>query len=331
MNKIRWGLLSTARINRSLIPMIRASRHSNLAAVASRSTDQARQYAREWEIPLAFGGYQEMLDSGEVDVVYISLPNHLHAEWTVRALNAGVAVLCEKPFALSLAEVDAMIAASRSSGKPLAEAFMYRHHPQTKMVGDLIRRGDLGEISHVWGTFSFLLNRPGDVRLNPEWGGGCLWDVGIYPLSLAQFVFGGAPLSVYGAQWIGPSGVDETFAGQMHYRGGGFAQISSSFRTEFHSDFQITGTLGSIYLNRPFTSLKENRRLMFYPNKGDPREIRIPDQELYFGEVEDMNLALLENAPTYLTLEESRQHVQTALALYESARSGQPVALSAGG
>jgi len=330
MNKVRWGLLSTARINRSLIPAIRASRHSDLNAVASRSADQARQYAQEWEIPLAFGGYQEMLDSGQVDAVYISLPNHLHAEWTVRALNAGVAVLCEKPFALSLAEVDAMIAASRASGKPLAEAFMYRHHPQTKIAGDLIQRGDLGEISHAWGTFSFLLDRPEDVRLQPEMGGGCLWDIGIYPLSLAQFVFGGAPLSVYGTQVTGASGVDMTFAGQMRYSGDRFAQISASFRTDYHAEFQVMGTLGRLHFNRPFTALKENRKLMFHPNKGDPRELRVPEQELYYGEVEDLNHALLENAPTYLRLEESRQHVQTALALYESARSGQPAALGGG-
>ncbi len=328
MHRVRWGLLSTARINRSLIPAIRASRHSELNAVASRSAETASQYAKEWAIPHSFGGYQEMLDSGQVDAVYISLPNHLHAEWTIRALNAGVAVLCEKPFALSLADVDAMIAASRAAGQPLAEAFMYRHHPQTKIAGDFIRQGNLGEISHAWGAFSFLLNRPEDVRLKPELGGGSLWDIGIYPLSLSQYVFGGPPVSVCGMQWTGASGVDMTFAGQMRYSGDRFAQISSSFRTEFHTEYQIIGTLGRLTLNRPFTSLKENRKLMFYPNTGDPREIRVPEQELYFGEVEDLNHAILENAPTYLTLEETRNHVRTALALYESARTGQPVELS---
>ena len=135
MNKIRWGLLSTANINRRLIPAIRASERGELVAVASRSLESARKYAHEWDIPKAFGGYQEMLESGEVDAVYISLPNHLHAEWSIRSMQAGVNVLCEKPFAITLDEVDQMIAASQASGRVLSEAFMYRHHPQTKYVG----------------------------------------------------------------------------------------------------------------------------------------------------------------------------------------------------
>jgi predicted dehydrogenase len=131
MDRVRWGLLSTARINRQLIPAIRASDRGELSAVASRSQAAAEAYAADWDIPHAFGSYQAMLDSDRVDAVYISLPNHLHAEWAIRALRAGKHVLCEKPFALSLEEVDAMIAASRETGCYLAEAFMYRHHPQT--------------------------------------------------------------------------------------------------------------------------------------------------------------------------------------------------------
>ena len=221
MDTVRWGLLSTANINKALIPPIRVSKRGQLVAVASRSQATADAYAKKWEISLAFGSYEAMLESDKVDAVYISLPNHLHAEWTIRALQAGKHVLCEKPFAISLAEVDAMIAASRASGRALAEAFMYRHHPQTKLAGEWVRSGRLGEICVVRGVFNFGLSearrKPGalDVRLVPEYGGGCLWDVGVYPVSFAQFIMGRPPEAVASFQWVGETGVDETFTAQM--------------------------------------------------------------------------------------------------------------------
>lgn len=327
MNKVRWGLLSTANINRLVIPAIRASTRGELVAVASRSLENARQYAENWNIPRAFGSYQEMLDSGEVDAVYISLPNHLHAEWSIRALQAGVHVLCEKPFALSLDEVDRMIAASRESQRVLAEAFMYRHHPQTKIVGEWVRSGRLGEIILTRGVFNFKIARRDDVRLIPEYGGGCLWDVGVYPLSYAQYVFGGPPVAVFGRQWKGDTGVDEDFAGLLWYPGGGMAQIASSFRSPLHTHFEIIGTEGRLMLNRPFIKMDDGRRLVFYPTQGDEQEISVPEKELYLGEIEDMHAAILDGTAPYLSLEETRNHVRTALALYQSAASGQAIEL----
>jgi xylose dehydrogenase (NAD/NADP) len=324
---VRWGLLSTANINRRLIPPILASPRGELAAVASRDLAKARDYATKWDIPLAFGSYQEMLDSGKVDAVYISLPNHLHAEWTIRALQAGVHVLCEKPFAVTLDEVDRMIAASRASDRILAEAFMYRHHPQTKIVGEWVRSGRLGEITQVWGVFNFQIGARDDVRLVPEYGGGSLWDVGVYPLSFAQYVYGGPPEEVFGMQWVGDTGVDETFVGQMRYPGGGLAQIACSFRNPFNIQMEIIGREGRLALNRPFTAVDDNRHLLFYPNDGDMQDIPVTEQELYIGEVEDMHAAILDGAPPYLTLAETRDHMSTVLALYKSAQSGQVVNL----
>lgn len=324
---VRWGLLSTANINRKLIPPIRASQRGELVAVASRDQAKARAYATQWDIPIAFGSYQEMLDSGKVDAVYISLPNHLHAEWTIRALEAGVHVLCEKPFAITLDEVDRMIAASQQSSRILAEAFMYRHHPQAKIVGEWVRSGRLGEITQVWGVFNFQIEARPDVRLIPEYGGGCLWDVGVYPLSFAQYVYGGPPAEVFGMQWVGDTGVDETFVGQMRYPGGGLAQIASSFRNPFNIQVEIIGREGRLSLNRPFTAVNDNRHLLFYNKENQVQEIPVPEEELYLGEVEDMHAAILDGAAPYLTLAETRNHVRTVLALYESARSGQAVRL----
>ena len=203
---LRWGLLGTARINRMVIPPLRASAGNRLVAVASRDLARARGYAQEWGIERAHGAYEALLADPGIDAVYIPLPNHLHAEWTIPAARAGKHVLCEKPLALTVAEVDAMGAAAREGGVVLAEAFMYRHHPQTLKVKELVDAGAIGPVRFVRGTFSFPLTRPGDVRLQPEWGGGCLWDVGCYPLSFTRFVLGREPLEAAGAQCWGRPG-----------------------------------------------------------------------------------------------------------------------------
>src|SRR5512145_3147852 len=146
-NKVlQWGLLSTARINRALITPLRASNRNQLLAVASRTQESAEKYAREWKIPRAHGSYEALLADPEIDVIYISLPNHLHAPWTIKAVEAGKHVLCEKPLALSVEEVDAVRSAARRHGRVVAEAFMYRHHPQTLKVQELVKNGSLGTI-----------------------------------------------------------------------------------------------------------------------------------------------------------------------------------------
>jgi D-xylose 1-dehydrogenase (NADP+, D-xylono-1,5-lactone-forming) len=325
--RVRWGLLSTANINRRLIPAIRESERGKLVAVASRTQEQAGVYARQWDIPQAYGSYEAMLASGAVDAVYISLPNHLHAEWSIQAMEHGVHVLCEKPFAISLEEVDTMIATAQHTGMVLAEAFMYRHHPQTKLVGEWVASGRLGAVSVVRGVFNFPLNKRDNVRLAPEFGGGSLWDVGVYPLSFAQYLMGGPPAWVAGGQWLGASGVDESFVGQLHYAGGGLAQITSSFRTPLHTEIDIFGSGGRLLLTRPFISVSEEGKIYFYPAGGEAEEIPAPQKSLYLGEVEDMHAAILDGAPTYLRLEESRNHIRTALALYESARTQRAVTL----
>lgn len=326
--KVRWGLLSTANINRRLIPAIRASERGELVAVASRSLAPAEEYARQWGIPLAYGSYEELLNSDKVDVIYNPLPNHLHAEWSIKALQAGKHVLCEKPFALTLAEVDQMSEVAQKTGRVLTEAFMYRHHPQTQIAKEWVKSGRLGELSTFYGVFSFTMNDPHNVRLRPEWGGGCLWDVGIYPLSFAQYMMDGPPEWVMGSQQAGPTGVDEVFSGLMQYKGGRTAQIVGGFRLPWHTYVEITGTLGRLVLTRPFVGLEQNyRSLAFHSNKGEIEEIPVPQQELYSGEVEDIHSALLDGTPPYISLTETRNHVRTVLALYESAGKNQVVRL----
>lgn len=328
MKKVRWGLLSTANINRRLIPAIRASARGELVAVASRESQTAESYAAQWHIPRVFSSYQAMLVSDEIDAVYIGLPNHLHAEWTIRALQHGKHVLCEKPFALTLDEVDEIVATAQKTGCIVTEAFMYRHHPQTKLVGEWVQNGRLGDILMVRGVFNFAFTTRQNIRLVPEWGGGCLWDVGVYPLSFAQFVMGESPQWVMGDQWLGESGVDELFSGTMHYSGGRMAQIVSSFCSPLYTMAEVIGTNGRLHLTRPFIGVTDpESQLLYYPAEGATQLIPVPTEELYSGEVEDMHDAILHGKPPYLTLGETREHVRTVLALYQSARQTQPIYL----
>jgi predicted dehydrogenase len=326
-NKVlNWGLLSTARINRALIPPLRASRRNHLLAVASRDQESAERYAREWKIPRAHGSYEALLADPEIDVVYVSLPNRFHAEWTIKALRAGKHVLCEKPLALRVAEVEAVQVAAHRHGRIAAEAFMYRHHPQTLKVQELVKSGALGDVRLVRGSFSFMLSREGDVRLDPALGGGSIWDIGCYPISYARTVIGSNPLEVFGWQVTGPTGIDETFVGQMRFEEGVFAQFDSSFVLPFHTFMEIVGTQATLNIPRPF---KPETAEKVYLTRGDKTEtIKVKGQELYIGEVEDMADAILLGGEPRVSLADSRSNVAVILALLESARSGKPVPLT---
>ena len=326
MDKLRWGLLSTARINRRIMPAMRISNRSQLQGIASRDLERAQQYAAEWEIPQVFGSYEDMLASNQIDAVYIGLPNTLHAEWSIKALQAGKHVLCEKPFAVSLAEVDAMAAAARTSGCVLAEAFMYRHHPQSALVLDLLANGKIGAVRGLNTAFHFHLDPSTNIRLQPELAGGSLWDVGIYPISYSQMILSATPQTVSGRQQIGPSGVDLTFFAQMHYASGQVSQFTSSFDSPFHAIAEIIGTHGRLTVSRPFNGV-EDSQIVWYKENGSVENIPCPQKELYLGEVEDMENAVIDGLPPLITLAQSRDHVRTALALYQSARENRTIAL----
>lgn len=323
-NKVlNWGLLSTARINRALIPPLRASRRNQLAAVASRTQESADKYAREWKIPRAHNSYEALLADPNIDVIYNPLPNHLHAEWTIKAVEAGKHVLCEKPLALTVEEVDAVQTAARKHGRVVAEAFMYRHHPQTLKVQELVKDGSVGEIKMIRGSFTYVLSREGDVRLDPVMGGGSIWDVGCYPISYARSVLGANPLEVFGWQVTGPTGIDDTFLGQMRFDQDIFAQFDSSFVIPFHSFMEIIGSEGTLNIPRPFKPATDEK---IYLTRGDKTEtIKIKGEELYIGEVEDMADAILLGREPRISLEDSRANVAVIVALLESARTGRPV------
>jgi xylose dehydrogenase (NAD/NADP) len=320
---LRWGFLGTAHINQALIPPLRASKRNQLVAVASRTQKSAEAYARKWKVPRAYASYEAMLADQEIDVIYNSLPNSLHAEWTIKAVEAGKHVLCEKPLATTTNEVDAIAVAAAKYKKVVTEAFMYRHHPQTLQVKEIVDSGVLGQLQLIKGAFTFVLTRQGNFRTRADMGGGSIWDVGCYPISYACMLLGAEPVEVFGWQLTGPGGADETFIGQMRFPGDVYAQFDSGFRSPFRTQIEIVGAAGTLSVPVPF---KPGRNEKIYLTRGEKTEmIRVPGQELYIGEVEDIAEAILLNTPPLLSLADSRANVVTIRALLESVRTGIPV------
>jgi xylose dehydrogenase (NAD/NADP) len=327
--RLRWGLICTARINRSLIPPIRTSDRSELVAVASRNLGRAQEYAREWDIPRAHSSYQSLLDDPGVDVIYNALPNDLHCEWTVKAADAGKHILCEKPLALTVEEVDRMAEASRRNGVVLQEAFMYRYHPQTLKAQELARQGAIGELRLVHGVFTFILDRPGDVRLDPSKGGGSLWDVGCYPVSCARAIAGADPVEVFGWQVLGDSGVDMTFAGEMRFANGALAQFDSGFASPSRWGIEVVGSEGIMLLANPFKpGVADEPSGIRLIRDGREELLPVEDIDAYLCEVESMADCVLDGAEPTLPLSDSRGNVATLNALYESARTGSVVSVA---
>ena len=323
---LRWGLLSTARIYRAILTAMPHSPPNVVTAVASRSAARAAAYAAEWRIARTFASYEAMLADPDVDVIYNSLPNGLHTEWTLKAVQAGKHVLCEKPLALTVADVDAIAAAAQQAGVVVAEAFMYRHHPQTLRVKEMIGQGAVGEMRLLRGAFSYLLTNRQDVRLLPELGGGSLWDVGCYPISFARFLAGAEPVEVFGWQVSGPSGVDELFAGQLRFANGLLAQVDSAFQLPFRSFMEIAGSERTLTVAAPFKP-QTNEELILRHKNDLIEVIKIAGEPLYRGEIEDMADAVLLGKPPRVGLAESRGNVATITALLESAHSNRPVRL----
>lgn len=324
MKKLRWGLLSTARINRVMLPPLRSSARNELTAVASRDMTRAQGYANEWNIPRVFGSYEAMLADPDVDVIYNPLPNSLHAEWTIKATEAGKHVLCEKPLANTIEEVDAMTTAAKKAGVVVMEAFMYRHHPQTLKVKEMVENGTIGKLQVIRGSFTFKISDEGDVRLNSSLGGGSIWDIGCYPISYARLIAGAEPIEVFGWQITGKaSGVDETFTGQMRFPNNVFAQFECGFRTPQRTHMELVGDKGNIIIKTPFNPILNEKIIV--TNDDGKKIITIPGEDLYLGEVENMADAILNGQSPRVSLTDSRNNVATIKALLRSAQEGKPV------
>lgn len=323
---LRVGVLGTARICRHLIPALRTSRRTALTAVASRDAGRAVEFARTWAIPAAHTSYDALLRDTGVDAVYIPLPNALHVEWTLRALDAGKHVLCEKPLALTPDDVDRVAAVAQARGRVVAEAFMYRHEPMAARLAALVADGAIGTPQSMSSGFTFVLDRPGDVRHDATLGGGALWDIGCYPVDVTRLLLGGTPSAVFGWAATTTTGVDAAFTGLLRFDRDLVATVHCSFRAPYRTWLELTGSDGLIRVTSPFRP--SAREVIEVVRDGRPEQIVVDgSQDLYLRQVDDFAAAALDGRPPVVSLASSRGNAAVLAALHASARLGQPVQL----
>ncbi|MGH2444744.1 MAG: Gfo/Idh/MocA family protein [Candidatus Limnocylindria bacterium] len=271
MAALRWGILSTAKIGRTkVIPAIAVAPSCEVVAIASREPGAARDAADALGIPTAHGSYEALLADPEVEAIYIPLPNHLHAEWTIAAAVAGKHVLCEKPLALTAADAERMIEACETAGVRLMEAFMYRHHPSWVAARELVETGRIGELVAVQSWFSFFNDDPANIRNILKTGGGALYDIGSYCVNLSRMLFGSEPTRVQSAIRRDPIGGTDTVVSAMMEFGAGVATFTASTRAEDDQRVHIHGATGRISVDIPFNIPPDRPTRIHLASGGDP-------------------------------------------------------------
>ncbi len=249
---MRWGLLSTARINRALLGGAAATDAADVVAVASRDLARGEAFAAEHGIPRTHGSYEALLEDPEVDAVYNPLPNSMHLPWSIKALEAGKHVLCEKPLSRRVADVEAAFDVADSAGLVLAEAFMWRHHPQVARLRQLLDAGAIGRLRLVRSAFTFPIASQDDIRLAAALDGGSLMDVGCYCISASRVVAGAEPERVHGEQVLGGDGVDIAFSATLRFGGDVLAQFDCGFSLPQRMEVEAVGEGGSLRLTDPW-------------------------------------------------------------------------------
>ncbi len=323
MGVVRFGIVSTAHINRLVIPGAHASRKVELVAVASRDLARAEEYARTWEIERAYGSYEELLAAPDIDAVYISLPNTLHCPWSIAAMEAGKHVICEKPLSRSPREVEEAFDVSERTGRLFTEAFMYRHNPQTKRLAELVRDGAIGDLRLVRSAFSYSLYDPENIRLRTDVDGGSLMDVGCYCVSGSRLL-AGEPESVFGQAFVGPTGTDWVFTGSLRFPGDVLAQFDCATALTDRDELEVVGSEGSLFLDDPWhcrSPVIELRR------EGGVERIELEPVDSYQLELENLADAIDGEAPLLLGREDAVAQARTIEALSRSAETATQVSL----
>lgn len=320
---VRLGLLSTARINDEILQGATPSADVDVVAVGSRDRARAEAYSLERGIPRAHGSYEELLADPDVDAIYNSLPNSLHVPWTLRALDAGKHVLVEKPFDRRPAEVARAFDAADAAGLIVMEAFMYRHHPQTKRLRELVARGSIGELREIRSTFTYQLEDPTDVRLYRELDGGSLMDLGCYCVSGSRLL-AGEPELVEGTQLIGGDGVDVHFTGTLKFPGGVESRFECGFDSPPSSTLEAIGSEGSAHVREPWSCSEHAIELR---RNCQTARVEVEDADRYRLQLENFAAAIEGKAEPLLGRADALGQVRTIEALYQSAEAGAAVAV----
>lgn len=321
---VRLGLLSTARINLQVLRACASSGVAEVVAVASRDTGRAHEYARAHGIARAHGSYDELLADPVIDAVYVSLPNALHHAWTLAALAAGKHVLCEKPYSRRPDDVEEAFDLAEREGLVLTEAFMYRHHPQLRLVQDLLADGVVGRVRSIRAVFRFQLENAADVRMSRELGGGSLMDVGCYCVSGARLV-AGEPIRALGEQVVAEAGVDVAFHGTLRFPDDVVAQIDASFLAPRGQELEVVGEEGALVVEAPWRA-DWGGGIVARRDDGVER-IEPPPGDSYALELEDFVAAIEGRGAPLLGREDALGQARAIDALYRAAESGASVAL----
>jgi D-xylose 1-dehydrogenase (NADP+, D-xylono-1,5-lactone-forming) len=320
---VKWGFLSTADINRKLIPGAHASEKVELIAVASRDKRRAEAYADEWEIPRAYGSYEDLLADPEIEAVYISLPNTMHVEWSIKALEAGKHVLCEKPLTRHPEDAEAAFDAAERTDRLLTEAFMYRHNPQTAKIVELVRDGAIGDLRLIRSAFSYGLYDLENIRLRTDVEGGALMDVGCYNVSGSRLL-GGEPERVWGEAWYGPSGTDWIFTGTLRFPGDVIAIFDCGTALVERDELEAIGSEGSLFVDDPWHC---NVPVIEVRREGEVERVELEPVDSYRLELENMSDAIRGETELLLGRDDATAQARTVEALHRSATTGAPVLL----
>ena len=321
---IAWGIVSTARIGARLVHAAAQTDAAEVVAVGSRSAEAARAFADAHGIARAHGSYEALLADPGVDAVYVPLPNSMHVEWTMRALEAGKHVLCEKPMDRRPAQVERAFDLAERRGLVLSEGFMWRHHPQTARLRELLDEGAIGEVRLVRAAFSFTLARDGDPRLDPALHGGALMDVGCYAVGGARFAVGGEPLRACAEVVTGPTGVDMRLCGLLRFERDVLATIDCGFDLPARSELEVTGTEGRIVIADPWHCVAPG----IVVERGNERElVEIAAADTFVCELEDMAAAIRGEREPLLGRADAVGQARAIQALYRSASEGYAAAV----
>lgn len=321
--KLRWGVISTANIGRAAVnPAIQGSENGDLVAVASRDVARARDFAEASGIPTWYGSYQELLADDRVDALYNPLPNSMHLEWTVAAAEHGKHVLCEKPLALDAAECERMKAAADANGVKLMEAFMYRFHPRTERLLEMVRGGAVGELRTIRSAFSFRLTRPNNIRWSAELGGGALMDVGCYCVNVSRTITGKEPVEVQAFATWAPSDVDAQLAGTLLFEGGLTAQFDCALTMERREAYEVAGTEGVLSVEDAFLPGTGEVAIVERRGRQGVSEHRVEGADEYQRMVEHFADCALNDRPLRYSADEAAANMRVIEALHRSARAG---------
>lgn len=325
---LRWGVLSTAAINEKILAGASGSERADVVAVASRSQSRATAYAAEWKIPAAYGAYEDLLADDEVDAVYISLPNGLHHEWTMRALRAGKHVLCEKPYSRWPTDVEEAFATARDLGLVLSEAFMFRYNPQIVRLAELVLdEGVIGDLQLVASSFSWPTETASDIRLDLALGGGALLDVGVYCVSVARLL-AGEPLAVTAQQATDPTGVDGAFVATMEFASSALSHFDCGIHLPDRSHLEVVGSIGSIRVSDPWHCAEPGLSLLLRDEV--PRELPVGRADSYRLELEEFDRAVHREPSKLLGREDALGQARAVDALFRAAGTGRRVAVERG-